>query len=157
MIAGTTSGIEPAFSLSYTKHVLDGAPLLVTNAVFRRYIEQKLSPLSALHVLEQIAVTGTARGIRALPEEIQKIFVTSPEISPQWHVRMQAAFQAHCDNAVSKTVLISPQSPPEVVGEIFRLAYRLGCKGITVYRAGSRPEEAITYGKGYQSCSSCSN
>ncbi|MHB1126674.1 MAG: adenosylcobalamin-dependent ribonucleoside-diphosphate reductase [Bacillota bacterium] len=157
MLAGTSSGIEPAFSLSYIKHVLEGVPLREANAVFHRYIENNLPHSEAQRVYELVAETGTARGIGVIPEPIQNIFVTSQDVAPLWHVRMQAAFQAHCDNAVSKTVLISPSASRETVDEVFRSAYRWGCKGVTVYRVGSRREEAITWGKAHQGCTSCSN
>lgn len=140
MIAGTTSGIEPVFYLAYTKHVLEGEQLAEVNPVFASYLEETLGPDRAREIIAQVAARGTLQDIPDLPPECRSVFVTALEISPDWHVRMQAAFQAHCDNAVSKTVNFPPEATEEDVERVYWLAYRLGCKGVTVYRAGSRED-----------------
>jgi len=93
-----------------------------------------------------VARTGSARGIEEVPEEIRRVFVTAMDIAPDWHVRMQAAFQKHTDNAVSKTVNLPENSTPQDVREIYLLAHSLRCKGITVYRYGSRGGQTLTVG-----------
>jgi ribonucleoside-diphosphate reductase alpha chain len=146
MIAGTTSGIEPVFSLAYTKNVLDGAALLEANSVFEDYVHHNFAPEEAEDILLQVAKTGNLQQVSAIPTPIHRIFVTALEISPTWHIKMQAAFQAYCDNAVSKTVNFPVTATRQEVAEVFRLAYQLGCKGVTVYRSGSREEEVLQTG-----------
>ncbi|MCG0278628.1 MAG: vitamin B12-dependent ribonucleotide reductase [Thermanaeromonas sp.] len=146
MIAGTSSGIEPVFALAYTKNVLDGASLTEVNPVFEEYVRSNFSPPEAEHIIARVAVTGNVRDIPEIPPEIRRVFVTALEIAPEWHVRMQAAFQRATDNAVSKTVNFPPTATKEDVRRVFELAYELGCKGVTVYRSGSRESQVYVTG-----------
>jgi ribonucleoside-diphosphate reductase alpha chain len=146
MIAGTSSGIEPAFSVAFTKNVLDGANLVEVNPVFEEYVKKNFSQKQAEIIIEKVAQTGSVQNIKELPEQIRKVFVTALEIEPEWHIKMQAAFQKYCDNAVSKTVNFPNNATKEDVKEAYMLAYKLGCKGVTVYRTGSREEEVLIRG-----------
>jgi len=148
MIVDTTSGIEPLFSLVYTKHVLDGTELLFVN----RHFEENLKKLGiySREMMRQIAKSGSIRGMRELPPEIRSVFATAWDISPEWHIRMQAAFQKHTDNAVSKTLNFPSNATIEDVKKAFLLAYSLGCKGVTVYRDESRRTQVLTPGAGLE-------
>ncbi len=147
MIAGTSSGIEPYFSLAYTKNVLDGDSLVEVNPVFASYIQDNYTAEEGKDIIKQVLESGSLSDVVSLPEQVKKIFVTALEIEPSWHVKMQAAFQSYCDNAVSKTVNFPQTATKNDVKEVYKLAYRLGCKGVTVYRAGSREKEVLVSGK----------
>lgn len=147
MIAGASSGIEPVFSLAYEKHVLDGETLVEVNPVFKEYLDT-LEPAKRSAVINHVVEKGNIQNIEGLPDKWKRVFVTALEISPEYHIRMQAAFQKHCDNAVSKTVNFPYTATKEDVRQVYELAYRLGCKGVTVYRSGSRTNEVLTVGKG---------
>ena len=96
--------------------------------------------------MQKIAEHGSLHGIEDIPAEVREVFVTAHEISPEWHIKMQAAFQKHTHNAVSKTVNFPNEATRDEVKEVFILANRLGCKGVTVYRDGSRSEQVLTVG-----------
>lgn len=147
MIAGASSGIEPVFSLAYAKHVLDGETLVEMNPIFKKHVDT-LPPEKRKYVIQHVVEKGTIQNIEGLPELWKRVFVTALEISPEYHIKMQAAFQKHCDNAVSKTVNFPYTATKEDVRRVYELAYRLGCKGVTVYRSGSRSTEVLTVGKG---------
>ncbi|HHY60853.1 MAG TPA: vitamin B12-dependent ribonucleotide reductase, partial [Clostridia bacterium] len=147
MIAGTSSGIEPVFSLAYVKHVLDGEELVEINPVFKKLLDT-LEPSRRSAVISQVIETGNLQKVQGIPERWKRVFVTALEISPEYHIRMQAAFQKYCDNAVSKTVNFPYTATKEDVRKVYLLAYQLGCKGVTVYRSGSRTNEVLTIGKG---------
>ncbi len=146
IIAGCSSGIEPLFAICFIRNVMDGTKLVEVNPYFRRAME-KLG-LWSDELAQRIAETGSIQGIKEIPEEIKRVFVTAHEISPSDHVRMQATFQQYVDNAVSKTVNLPKDATEEDVREVYLLAYRLGCKGVTVYRDGSRQGQVIQKGKG---------
>ncbi|HAI20909.1 MAG TPA: ribonucleotide-diphosphate reductase subunit alpha [Clostridiales bacterium UBA8153] len=146
IIAGTSSGIEPLFSIAFTRHVLDQEQLVEVNPLFEE-VAQRLGVYSR-ELMARIAQAGTLANITELPEEVRRVFVTAHDITPEWHIRMQAAFQKHTDNAVSKTVNFPHSASEAQVAEVFRLAYRLGCKGVTVYRDGSREFQVLTSGPG---------
>jgi len=146
MIAGASSGIEPVFSLAYTKNVLDGAALVDVNPVFEKFICDSLPLEAAKMLFSQVAEKGSVQGVGDLSEEVQRRFVSALEIAPEWHIKMQAAFQEYCDNAVSKTVNFPYHATLEDVEKVYRMAYSLGCKGITVYRSGSRESEVLVAG-----------
>ena len=141
IIAGCSSGIEPLFALAFVRNVLDGATLVEENRLFRQVATER--GFWSDHLMGELARRGSCRGLEAVPEEVQRLFPTAHDISPEWHVRIQAAFQRHTDNAVSKTCNLPEDASPADVRHIFELAYRLKCKGITVYRYGSRSEQVL--------------
>jgi len=143
IIAGTSSGIEPAFALAYMRVVLSGVRMLEISPALEEALEAE--GLKRDEVLREVLKTGTLRGAE-VPEELRRIFVTSLEIDADWHVRMQATFQEFTDNAVSKTVNLREDASIDDVERVFLLAYKLGCKGITVYRYGSKGEQVLYLG-----------
>ena len=145
IIAGCSSGIEPLFAICFARNVMDGTRLVEVNPYFKEEMEKR--GLWSETLAERIAETGSIQEIKEIPEEIKKIFVTAHEVSPSEHIRMQAAFQQYVDNAVSKTVNLPNNATEDEVREVYLLAYRLGCKGVTVYRDGSRQGQVIQKGK----------
>ncbi|MEM3727801.1 MAG: vitamin B12-dependent ribonucleotide reductase [Candidatus Bathyarchaeia archaeon] len=145
IIAGCSSGIEPLFAVSFIRNVLDGTRLFETNPLFE--IVAKERGFYDAHLLEEIAKTGSVQKIDKVPEDVKKVFVTALDIEPEWHVRMQAAFQKYTDNAVSKTVNMPFEATVEDVRKVFELAWKLKCKGVTVFRYGSRPEQVLYIGE----------
>ena len=143
VIAGTTSGIEPLFAISYVRDVMDGVHLLETNADFQRIAAEK--GFLTEDLMNRIAHSGSIRHLEQIPREVRELFVTALDIEPQWHIRMQAAFQKHVDNAVSKTVNMSRDAGIDQVRHAFMLAWELGCKGVTVFRYGSRSEQVLYF------------
>ena len=142
MIAGCSSGIEPIYAVSYVKTVMEGERFVVTNPYFEQMAVQEgfYSP----ELMERIANRGCVQGMHNVPGTVQRLFVTSHDIGYEWHIRVQAAFQKYADNAVSKTINFRHDATKEDVARAFRLAYTLGCKGITVYRDRSRNEQVLT-------------
>jgi len=136
IIAGCSSGIEPLFAVSYFRRVLDGDELVEVHPEFVRIAKER--GFYSHELLAEVARQGSLKKIEGIPEDVKKLFVTAHDIDPERHIMMQAAFQKHVDNAVSKTVNIPAHSKPDDVEKIYRLAYKLGCKGCTVYRYGSR-------------------
>ena len=145
MIAGCSSGIEPIFALAFTRNVLDGAELVEANPLFEEIAKERgfYSP----ELMKQVAKTGGLHDVNEVPYDIKRLFVTSHDISPEWHIKMQAAFQKYTDNAVSKTVNFPNEATPEDVADVYRLAYKLNCKGVTVYRDGSRDVQVLNKGE----------
>ena len=136
MIASASGGIEPLFGLVFSRLILDGTEMLEVNEIFKNYmISHKLY---SEDLMKQIAVDGSIAHIDGIPDDVKKIFVTAHDISPYWHVKMQAAFQLHTDNAVSKTVNFVESATRENIEETYVLAYKNHLKGITVYRNNSR-------------------
>ena len=150
IIAGpTSSGIEPNFSLCYFRNVLDGEKLLEADPAFE-YIAKKEGFFSE-DLMKKIASGESIQSMDVVPDSIKKVFKTAMEISPFWHIKMQAAFQDFTDNAVSKTINLPNQASIEDVKESYLLAYKLNCKGITVYRDGSRSVQVLTVDKNKKS------
>lgn len=141
IIASTTSGIEPLFGISYYREVMDKTKLVEVNALFEEAAKKR--GFYSEKLMEKIAETGTLEGIDEIPDDVKKVFVTSHDIAPIWHIRMQAAFQKYTDNAVSKTVNFPNAASPQEVREVYLLAYKMGCKGVTIYRDGSRQEQVL--------------
>ena len=145
IIAGCSSGVEPLFAVSFVRNVLEGTKLYEVNPHFEKMAKQR--GCWSRELIEEIAAKGTLHDIEEIPEDMRKIFTTAHDISPSDHIRMQAAFQKHVDNAVSKTVNFSNDATPKDVEEAYMLAYGLGCKGVTVYRDGSRDEQVLSTGQ----------
>jgi len=145
IIANSSSGVEPLFAVSYVRTVMDNDRLIEVNPAFeeiavkRGFYSQELMALIADH--------GSVHGIDEVPEDVQRVFVTAHDIAPEWHIRMQAAFQTHTDNAVSKTVNFGNEATPEDVRHVYDLAYELGVKGVTIYRDGSKDNQVLSTGK----------
>jgi ribonucleoside-diphosphate reductase alpha chain len=144
IIAACSSGIEPLFALAFTRNVMEGTELLEINPLFEEVARERgfYSP----ELMKKIAESGGVHAIAELPEDIKKVFVTAHDISPEWHIKMQAVYQRHIDNAVSKTVNFPNEATEEDVANAYMLSYKLGCKGITVYRDGSRDIQVLTRG-----------
>jgi len=145
IIAGTSSGIEPLFALAFFRRVLGGVSLFEVNSVFEEFLKER--GLYSDELMREIARVGSIRYVEGMPEDIKRIFVTALDIDVDWHVKMQAAFQEFTDNAVSKTINLRYEASPEDVKRAFILAYKLKCKGITVYRYGSKGEQVLYIGK----------
>ncbi len=145
IIAGCSSGIEPLFAVSYVRTVMEGTKLIEVNPYFEEVAKEK--GFWSRQLMERIAEKGTLHGFDEIPEEIKRTFVTAHDITPRDHIEMQAAFQKYVDNAVSKTVNFPHQASPKDVEDVYLLAYKLGCKGVTVYRDGSREEQVLSTGK----------
>ncbi len=153
MIAEVSSGVEPLFALAYIKNVMDGEELYYVNPIFeRKYLEAtglKASSKKYKDFLKKLCKVGTVSHMtdEECPAELKRVFVTSHDISPEWHLRMQAAFQKHTGNAVSKTVNLCNSATREDVKAAYELAYELECKGVTIYRDGSRELQVLNIGE----------
>ncbi len=141
MIAGTTPSIEPLFAVAYVKRILGGKPAVYVEPLFLKYAGNILSEEQLLEVLK----TGSIQTVPGIPEEVKRVFVTALDIPPEWHVKVQATFQKHTDNAVSKTVNMRETATVEEVKKVFLLGYKLNLKGITIFRQGSK-EGVIEFG-----------
>ncbi|MGB9960545.1 MAG: vitamin B12-dependent ribonucleotide reductase [Candidatus Bathyarchaeales archaeon] len=145
IIAGCSSGIEPIFAVSFIRNVLDGTRLFEINPLFETIAKER--GFYDVQLLEEVAKTGSVQKIDKIPEDVKRLFVTALDVAPEWHVRMQAAFQKYTDNAVSKTVNMSYEANVEDVRKVFELAWKLKCKGVTVFRYGSKPEQVLYIGE----------
>ena len=141
IIADTSSGIEPLFALCYERNVMDDT-LLETHSVFEQIAKKR--GIMSEKLKEKLAGQSSVQEMSEIPEDLKKIFVTAHDISPEWHIKTQAAFQDYVDNAVSKTVNFRNEATPGEVEEVYELAYELGCKGVTIYRDGSRSEQVLS-------------
>lgn len=146
ILAGTSSGIEPLFGISYMRDVMEGIRMLEINQLFE---EAAVREKCYSHELAfQVAKNGSIKDLTFLPEKLRRVFVTSHDISPEWHVHMQAAFQRFTNNAVSKTVNLPENATTDHIWQVFLLAHKLRCKGITVYRYGSKSTQVLYKGSG---------
>ncbi|MDP2872649.1 MAG: vitamin B12-dependent ribonucleotide reductase [Bacillota bacterium] len=141
LIAGVSSGIEPLFAVSFVRNVLGGTRLVEVHPPFRAVAETRGFYSPAL--MERIAAAGSIAHIDEAPPDVRRLFVTAHDISPEWHIRIQAVFQRFTDNAVSKTVNFPRDASREDVSGAYWLAFELGCKGITIYRDGSREDQVL--------------
>ncbi len=151
LIAGCSSGIEPLFALAYVRHALDGVELPEEHPA----LAAALAAAGALAALPAVRACGRARGVAGVPPEVARRFATAHDVSPEAHVRMQAAFQRFVDNGVSKTINLPAQATVADVSRAYRLAFELGCKGLTVYRDGSRQGQVLVSGAGAERCPAC--
>ena len=145
IVAGTSSGIEPLFGLAYLRKALDGAELTEVNPLFLAELERRRLP--AASIVERVLKSGTLREVADAPADLRSLFATAYDVAPEWHVRMQATAQRHADNGVSKTVNLPRGATPEGVRKIYELAFRLGCKGVTVFRDGCRGDQVLQLGQ----------
>ena len=142
IIADCSSGIEPAYSLVFVRQVLQGAKMVQINSVFKKIAQG--GSFYGKKLQRQIAKTGSIQKMTQIPVKVRRVFRCAYDITPKWHIRMQAAFQKHCDAAVSKTINFPQKAAVSAVDKTYKLAYRLGCKGITIYRRHSREHEPMT-------------
>ncbi len=144
LIAGASSGIEPLFAVSYVRQAMDGVELLEANTAFTRIARER--GFSSDDLTRRVAEAGSIQKLPEVPSDVKALFQTTFDIDGEQHVRMQAAWQSHIDNAVSKTVNLPEDATREDVRRIFLLAHELGCKGTTVYRYGSKKSQVLTIG-----------
>jgi len=144
IIAGCSGGIEPIFAVAFVRNVMEGTRLLEIQPTFEELAKER--GFYSRDLMLEIAKTGSIQKMEEVPKDVRRIFVTSLDIDPEWHVRMQAGFQKYVDNAVSKTVNLPPDATVEDVRRVYLLAYKLKCKGITVYRYGSKKEQVLYVG-----------
>ncbi len=144
IIAGCSSGIEPLFAISFVRRVLDGTEMVEVHPYFEEVARQR--GFYSNELMKRIAQAGSIRDLKEIPKDIRRLFVTAHDITPQWHVRIQAAFQKHTDNAVSKTVNFPASATTADVRQVFLMAYELGLKGITIYRDRSRDQQVLSFG-----------
>lgn len=142
IIAGCSSGIEPVFALSFVRNVMDSTHLVEVNPVFENLAKER--GFYSQLLMGRIARFGSIQEMKEIPEEIRNIFVTAFDISYHWQLEIQAAFQKYTDNSVSKTINLPAEAGVEEVRKIYLEAYRLGCKGITIYRYGSKSEQVLS-------------
>ena len=145
LIASVSSGIEPPFGICHIRKALDNDELIMVHSLFEEITKRE--GLYSDELIREIHEEGSVQGMDQIPEDIRKLFVTAHDISPEWHIKMQAAFQNHTDNAVSKTVNFEHDATTDDVENVYMLAYKLGCKGVTIYRDGSRDEQILNIGK----------
>ena len=143
IIAGCSSGIEPLFALSFVRNVMDNDKLLEVNPYFEEVANDRR--FYSRELMDEIAKRGSIKKIKQIPKEVRKIFVTAHDVSPDWHIRMQAAFQKYTDNAVSKTVNLPHDATKGDVMKVYNLANELGCKGVTIYRDGSKENQVLSF------------
>jgi len=145
IIANCSSGVEPLFAVSYIRTVMDKDELVEINPYFKKIARDRgfFSP----DLFLKIAQHGSIQSFEEIPADVKRLFSTAHDISPEWHVRLQAAFQKYTDNAVSKTINFPSDATIEDVENAYRLAHKLGCKGITVYREGSREDQVLSVKK----------
>ncbi|HEX3029520.1 MAG TPA: vitamin B12-dependent ribonucleotide reductase, partial [Clostridia bacterium] len=145
IIAGVSSGIEPLFAISYIRNVMDNTELIETNPLFKQIA--MIDGFYSDELMRRIANKGSIKDFPEIPKAVQNVFVTSHDVSPESHVKMQAAFQKYTDNAVSKTVNLCHNATREDVRNVYMLAYKTYCKGVTLYRDGSRDMQVLNIGK----------
>jgi ribonucleoside-diphosphate reductase alpha chain len=150
IIANCSSGIEPLYGITYTRKILDDVELRIVNPYFEEAARKK--GFYSKKLIDSIKAFGSIREMPDVPDDVKSLFVTAHDIKPEGHVRMQAVFQKYTDNAVSKTVNFHEDAEKGDVEKVFLLAYRLGCKGVTVYRSGSRERQVLSCRNNVQYC-----
>ena len=142
IISGCSSGIEPYYALAYERNVLDGTRLTEINPYFEQAARD--GGFYSDELVQKIATRPSIAELDDIPDTVKAIFLTAADVSPEQHIRMQAAFQQHCDSSVSKTINLPETATRAEVRQAFELAYRLGCKGVTIYRDNSRPDQVLS-------------
>ena len=142
IIAGCSSGIEPLFAVSFVRNVLSGTRLFETHPLFEAVARDR--GFHSRELLAEVARHRSLRDIRSIPDDVKRLFVTAFDVTPTQHLRIQAAFQRHTDNAVSKTINLPADATAQDIRDIYLEAHRLKCKGITVYRYGSRSDQVLS-------------
>jgi ribonucleoside-diphosphate reductase alpha chain len=145
IIAGCSSGIEPYFAVSFVRNVMDNTKLVDVNPLFERIARKR--GFYSKELMERIAQENSISSFEEIPSDIREFFTTAADIRPKEHVQMQAAFQENCDSSVSKTINFDNSATQEDVFDAYMQAYDLGCKGVTIYRDGSRPNQVLSTGK----------
>ncbi len=145
IIAGVTGGIEPVFAVGlHRRNILDGSEFFELHPLFEKVARRE--GFYSEELVRKVAGAASIAGMEEIPSQVRHLFRTAHDVAPEWHVRMQAAFQAHVDNSVSKTVNLPAEATEDDVRRVFLLAYELGCKGVTVYRDGSRNKQPLSSG-----------
>jgi|UniRef100_A0A7V3YH27 ribonucleoside-diphosphate reductase alpha chain len=152
IIASCSSGIEPLFALAFRRYVLEHTELVEVHPLLEEMFQRFGIPEE---IRKAVLERGTMAGIEGIPETLHRLFLTALEIPPEFHVRVQATFQKYVDNAVSKTVNLPESATPQDVFRVYLLAHELGCKGITVYRYESRPQQVLYLGVSEAQCEEC--
>ena len=145
IIGGCSSGVEPVFAYAFIRNIMDGTEMIEVNPVLTAKLKEL--GLYSNELLKKIASEGTIAHCSEIPEEVRRVFVCSHDIKPIDHIKMQSAFQKYTDNAVSKTVNFPKEATRNEVRDVYLLAYKEGCKGVTIYRDGSREEQVLNIGK----------
>ncbi len=145
IIAGCSSGIEPLFALVFKRKILDGEEFLEGNSIFEK--RARGEKFYSEQLMKRVANTGSIKNMEELSDDVRRVFVTALDISPEWHIKMQAAFQKYVDNAVSKTVNFPNDATVGDVKKVYMQAYKLECKGVTIYRYGSRAAQVLYVGE----------
>ena len=145
IIAGCSSGIEPLFALSFVRTVMDNDKLMEVNPVFERVARER--GFYSQELMDEVARKGSIHSIETIPEDVRRVFVTAHDVASEWHIRMQAAFQQFTDNAVSKTVNLPRDATVGDVRKVYDLAFQLSCKGVTIYRDGSKENQVLSFGQ----------
>lgn len=163
MLADASSGIEPVFALAYTKNVVEDAGLSYINKFFAQELDQSLwADGDAEHkvrdrIVREVAERGTIANISGVPETVKTVYRTAHDIAPEWHIAMQAAWQKYTDNAVSKTINFPHSATIDDVESAYMMAWKMGCKGITIYRDGSKDGQILSVGSSNQRISESAN
>ncbi len=144
ILASCSSGVEPLFALSFVRNVMDNDALPEVHPYFEEVARAR--GFYSAELMREVAARGTLDGLTGIPDDVRAVFVTAHDVSPEYHIRMQAAFQHSTDNAVSKTVNFTNSATRDEVREVYELAWKLGCKGVTIYRDGSRSEQVLSVG-----------
>ncbi|MHA1399308.1 MAG: LAGLIDADG family homing endonuclease [Candidatus Heimdallarchaeaceae archaeon] len=142
LIAGCSSGIEPYYAIAFVRNILGGKKLFDVNPLFKEIAKEK--GFYSEELIEKISHSHSIQNVEEIPEEVRKLFVTTQDITPEWHIKIQAAFQKYTDNATSKTINFASTATKEDIAKSYKLAHKLGCKGVTVYRDGSRKYQVLS-------------
>jgi len=143
MLVDTSSGIEPLFGLSFVKEALEGNRFVVTSPYFAEVADKR--GFLTRDLIDEVTDKGSLREIKGVPDDVRRVFATAFEIPAEWHIKVQAAFQRHVDNAVSKTVNFPKEAVVDDVRKAYFTAWKLGCKGLTIFRAGSRRNQVMGF------------